>query len=492
MRSLARLVVCVLAAGLVGCQPAGPDAPAPDPDLVHIEGLGSLSFPSSGNAEAQEPFLRGVLLMHSFEYEPAAEAFREAQEADPGFAMAYWGEAMTYNHPIWQQKDAEAAFEALGRLAPTSEERRDLAGTDREAMYLDAVQALYAEGTKAEQDLAYMQAMQRLQESYPEDLDARAFHALAILGSSHSGRDFATYMRAAATAGPAFEANSDHPGAAHYLIHSFDDPVHAPLGMPAARAYSQIAPNASHAQHMTTHIFVAMGIWDDVISGNIRARDTQDAQLAERGRRPNLCGHYSSWLHYGHLMDGGSEEATELMNACHSRMAQEPAAGARGYFVSMRARHIFDTENWDLAAEWTAELPAGSGPRLQYEFTNAFAALRAGDAEPARDLLVAEPEPDDAFGAIHLDELRGLIAIADGRTDEGIATLQEAARTEDSLPFAFGPPRILKPTFELLGEELLALGRTEEARIAFQRATERTPGRTLAVRGLREASSSAS
>ena len=202
----------------------------PAAPLTHVDGLGSVSFPNSGNAAAQAPFIRGVLLLHSFEYDTAAEAFRQAQAADAGFALAYWGEAMTYNHPLWQQQDRDAALKALGRLAASADTRAAKAPTDRERQYLGAVETLYGVGSKHDRDQAYMRAMERLQNAYPDDMEARAFHALAILGSRDGVRDFATYVRAAATVQPVFDANPDHPGAAHYLIHSFDDPVHAPLG----------------------------------------------------------------------------------------------------------------------------------------------------------------------------------------------------------------------------------------------------------------------
>ena len=176
-----------------------------------------------------------MLLLHSFEYETAAEAFRQAQTADASFALAYWGEAMTYNHPLWQQQDARRRAQALKRLAAAPEARAAKAPTDRERQYLAAVETLYGDGSKHDRDQAYMRAMERLQNAYPDDMEARAFHALAILGSRDGVRDFATYVRAAATVQPVFDANPDHPGAAHYLIHSFDDPVHAPLGL-AGRA----------------------------------------------------------------------------------------------------------------------------------------------------------------------------------------------------------------------------------------------------------------
>jgi hypothetical protein len=323
---------------------------------------------------------------------------------------------------------------------------------------------------------------------FPDDDEAHAFHALAILGSRDGVRDFATYMRAAAVAQPVFDRNPDHPGAAHYLIHAFDDPIHAPLGLPAARMYSAIAPGAAHAQHMTSHIFVALGMWEDVVAANIRARDTQDAGNAAHGSHANVCGHYSSWLQYGHLMLGQHAEAAALLDQCHERVGAAPTGEEVGYFLSMRARQVLDTEDWSLASRWTWTPPAGADPadvrrRFHYEWLNAFAALRQGDPAAART-LVAQATTDEAL-RIPADELRGLLAIAAGRADEGIRILEAAAAAEDAQPFEFGPPRIVKPTHELLGEELARLGRTDAARAAFTRANERTPGRTHRVRGLR-------
>ena len=484
--------------------PAADDAPSASPGsapVVDVPGLGALSFPSSGSGEAQEAFRRGVLLLHSFEYEPAAEAFREAQEIDPDFALAYWGEAMTYNHPLWNQYDRGRAMAALERLAPTREERRAKAPTEREKMYLDAVETLYAPETgdaasKEERDRAYMRAMERLHEAYPEDDEARAFYALSILGSAGGDRDFAAYMRAAATAMPVFDRNPRHPGAAHYIIHSFDDPIHAPLGLPAAEVYADVAPRAAHAQHMTSHIFVALGLWERVVEANVRARDTQDAELAERGLPPNVCGHYSSWLHYGRLQLGQLEEAEELMDRCHERVRGDPNAGEWIYFARMRARHVVDTEDWDLIGRWAVpleELPSeqawGRGnpaPRLLYRVTDALARLEQGDPGPAR-ALVGEPRPGDPMAALQVEQLAGLLALREGRSEEGLGLLRRAAEAEAELPFQFGPPVPVKPTHELLGEALAELGRTEEAAAAFRAAVKRTPGRTLAVEGLEAA-----
>ncbi|MEJ2320678.1 MAG: hypothetical protein P8Y21_15245, partial [Gemmatimonadales bacterium] len=200
--------------GLVAMGTAFVAADLQGQEPVHIEGLGSLYFPTSGNVEAQDDFLRGVLLMHSFEYDRAADAFRKAQEIDPGFAMAYWGEAMTHTHPVWNQKDAAAAREVLQRLAPTAEARLAKAPTDREKGYLAAVEVLYGEGDKPALDTLYAAEMERLAAAYPNDLEAQVFYALALLGLSQGDRDVPTYMEAGAIALAAFGENPDHPGAA--------------------------------------------------------------------------------------------------------------------------------------------------------------------------------------------------------------------------------------------------------------------------------------
>ncbi|MEP6905888.1 MAG: hypothetical protein ABI875_07365, partial [Gemmatimonadales bacterium] len=260
---------------------------------VSGQALGTIDFPTSGSLAAQAPFIRGVLFMHSFEYPSALAEFQKAEQADPNFAMAYWGEAMTYTHPRWNQQDRAKARAALARLAPTPAARLAKAPTAREKEYLEAVEILYGDGTKEKRDTLYSAAMGRISARYPDDLEAKAFYALSLIGLSQDVRSVPTYVRAAALAEEIFRKNPDHPGAAHYIIHAFDDPVHAPLGLYAARAYSKIAPGAAHAQHMTTHIFLALGLWDDVVSQNEIALGPETDKYT-----PN---HYSEWLSYGYL-----------------------------------------------------------------------------------------------------------------------------------------------------------------------------------------------
>jgi hypothetical protein len=240
--------------------------------------LGTISFPTSAkSAEAQQAFIRGMLLLHLFEYPFARDEFLTAQRIEPDFALAYWGEAMTYTHPVWDQQDAEAGRAALRKLAPTPELRLAKAPGAREQAFLGAIEALYGQGSKAERDRAYARAMERMAARFPADHEVQLFHALALLGVYAGVRDVPAYMQVGAIAQAVFCANPQHPGAAHYLIHAVDDPDHAVLGLDAARALARMAPDAGHSLHMTSHIFTALGMWDDMVQAN-------EAAVAVAGR----------------------------------------------------------------------------------------------------------------------------------------------------------------------------------------------------------------
>src|SRR3954447_9368155 len=317
--------------------------------------VGEVSFANSGSPAAQETFLRGLALLHNFEYEDAAAEFHKAQGIDPGFAMAYWGEAMTHTHPVWMQQDRDAALATLGRLGATPEARLAKAKTEREQDYLRAVDVLYGSGTKEERDFRYSDAMAALHLRYPEDVDATAFYALSLLGTAHHGRDFATYMRSAALLEEVFPTHPRHPGVLHYLIHSYDDPIHAPLGVRAARLYGGVAPNAGHALHMTSHIFVALGLWDDVIAANEQAMRVVNQQRGHHGQSAKTCGHYVTWLHYAYLQERRFDEAKQQLDACRQMVTAELKSARDGDtapvydFAQMRVNHALATGRWDAA-----------------------------------------------------------------------------------------------------------------------------------------------
>ena len=401
-------------------------------------GLGTITFPSSGAPAAQAPFIRGVLLLHSFEYLDAARAFREAQRIDPGFALAYWGEVLTYTHPLWDEQDRNAARAALQRLGPTPAARRAKAPTPREKEYLDAVETLYGDGSKAERDSAYSLAMERVIARFPADREAKVFYALSLLGLNQGVRDTTTYMRAAAIVEQVFRENPNHPGAAHLLIHCYDDPVHAPLGLPAARAYSKIAPDAAHAQHMTTHIFVALGMWDEVVSQNEIA--------SGRDRTAWTPNHYTHWLGYGLLEQGRYREALRHLELMRRNTDWATGRGL-ALLAQMRADYVVNTERWDSPClQWRLDLASARSRAVAADaFVAGFSALKRGDRARANRALAdlatlnrSRPAPEtgyvDPVPGILDKELRAASRQADGSLEEAVALMREATSLEDAMP----------------------------------------------------------
>ena len=452
--------------------------------------LGTIDFPTSGSASAQPHFIRGVLFLHSFEYDLAANEFRAAQRIDPGFAMAYWGEAMTYTHPVWDEQDATAARKVLARLAPTREARKARAPTAREQAYLDAVEILYGGGTKQKRDTLYSAAMERIAKAYPADMEAQAFYALSLLGLNQGVRDVPAYLRAGAIAEAVFRKNPDHPGAAHYVIHAYDDPTHASRGLPAARAYSRIAPGAAHAQHMTTHIFLAMGMWDDVVTQNEIASGHHDEWTAN---------HYTLWLNYAYVQQGRYADARKMIDMIRDHMGAKSGRGMWS-LTEMRGRYVVDTENWDVPSAWTTDVEQlGADGRAAWALVTGLGAARRGDREgidrslkaiSMARLVRASVTPDPATDIDEL-ELKALARLNEGAKDEAIALMRQATAGEDAMPVDYGPPVLFKPTHELLGEMLLQIGRPKEAQAEFQRALALAPKRSRSVLGLARASAAA-
>jgi len=470
--------------------------------------LGRIEFPNSGSPEAQETFLRAMLMLHSFEYEDARVAFQETQEIDPDFALAYWGEAMTHNHPLWRQTEPAEARAALDGYAPTPEARAKKAPTERERAYLAPLEILYGEGDKLQRDLAYSEAMRKLSERYPDDLEAASFYALSILGTAQGERDFRIYMRAAAVVEEVFDRNPRHPGAVHYLIHSYDDPVHAPLGLRAARVYAEIAPAASHAQHMISHIFVALGAWDEVVSSNVKSFRVSE----ERSRRKGLPlwqrnHHALHWLHYAYLQQGRYELARKQMEIIENDARQGTRPRSGWYFASMRAATVIHTGKSWPAPEDIDLVDVGITGVAANQFATGFAAWHAGDEESLsaalgslrthlqsardsgedEDTYEGDSPSDFMVARVMALELRALKRQMQGEPDEAVEILEQAVALEDGLPFDFGPPAIIKPSHELLGEMLLELERAGEAQAQFEAALQRAPRRTLSLLGVARA-----
>ncbi|MCC2662857.1 MAG: uncharacterized protein K0S35_779 [Geminicoccaceae bacterium] len=490
---------------------------------AHAQGsrLGLVQFPTSAQSqEAQAHFLRGVAALHSFWYPVALEEFRAATRIEPDFAMGYWGEAMAHNHPVWgDPQDTGAAREVLARLPAAP------APTLREQAYLDAVRAMYGEGEKPERDRAYATAMEAVHRKYPDDLEAAAFYSLALLGLAYGGASsdagapedpaaLRTRMRAAAVAQEVFRREPKHPGAAHYMLHAFDDPDHAVLGLPAARRYAEIAPAAPHALHMPSHIFLQLGMWPEAAASN----ETSWKASTDLGM-PDF--HSLHWLLYAYLQQGRGEEAKALLTTIRDNLAKVPQEDIRnqvyGAYIqaTMAATFLVETEQWDEASELlgpqeTRAVPqTGTGGPYQ-----AFAALAETPAVFARGLATAvtgSGEVQDAIATlqdvsqqvadapipfaanmaplleIQALEIEAAASASRGQIDEAIATMRRATTREEAMPVPPGPPPLIKPSHELLGEILLQAGRHEEAARAFATSLFRRPGRAQSLEGAAQA-----
>ena len=472
--------------------------------------LGKVEFPTSGSEKAQAHFLRGLAALHSFWYEEALEAFRESTKVEPDFMMGYWGEAMAHNHPLWSEQDTPAARAVIAKIKETSKL------TPRERAYLEAIKVLYAEGEKTARDSAYSAAMEKIYRAYPEDLDAAAFYSLSLLGMVRmEEKSYRLQARAGAIALEVYQKNPNHPGAAHYIIHAFDDPEHAILALPAARRYASIAPEAHHARHMPSHIFLQLGMWPEAAASNESAWASSEAWMKRKNLSPSVRDYHSlHWLLYVYLQQGRYRKAEELLALMKKTMSESTYENKLrpGYYennyANMAAAFIVETERWDLA---TSLMPAGTrsttpssggahgahgaaapesvevvmrtsnrGERLPIFIHGLVAAMKNTAGEDAK----MAGGGGSATPGIHELEVLALGASIRGEHDKAIEFMNEAAKMEEMRGAPSGPPGIIKPAHELFGEILLRAGKYERAAEQFRTALLRQPNRARSLLGL--------
>jgi tetratricopeptide (TPR) repeat protein len=433
--------------------------------------VGKVALHNTGDPSAQQPFLDGLAALHSFWYEEAADLFRQAQEADPGFALAYWGEAMTHYHPIWRSTSNSAGRSALKSLDEHAAERLERYGTEVEQALVDSARALY----EGDGERAFSQVLGEARQRHPDSTEIAVFYALSLQGRASSwGRRSEEDLRLIAESGALLEEllarHPRHPGVLHYLIHAYDDPDHAALARRAADTYTTVAPDASHALHMPSHIYVQVGDWDGVVESNRRAWAASEAWVERRDLSDSKKDfHALSWLHYGLLQKGDFKAADKVREVLRTN-----GGGHHGSQDSWAARRLIESEDWDLDL-------SDSSSRDEVTFARAYAAAHRGDLRRAKKGI------DDLTGSGSAEilrlELEGLVAAAEGKSERAIAQLARAAELEEETRTPSGPPDLVKPALELYGEVLLELGRCNEAADAFERSLARMPGRRLSIRG---------
>ncbi len=487
--------------------------------------LGKIDFPTSGSAKAQAHFVRGVAALHSFWFEEALDEFRESTKLEPDFMMGYWGEAMAHNHPLWSEQDTEAGRSTVARIKDTQKL------TDRERAYLNAVKALYGEGDKLARDKAYCAAMEKVSRDYPDDLEAACFYALSLLGTGRpDDKGYRRQAQAGAIVFDVYGKNPNHPGAAHYIIHSFDDPEHAVLALPAAFRYAEIAPEAHHARHMPSHIFLQLGMWPEAARSNESSWATSDAWVKRENLSISLRDYHSlHWLLYVYLQQGRYSKAEELLAVMRKSIAESTSDNKlrpnyyANNWANMAAAFIVESERWDQVERlFPASSAAGSGGDMATHgavrdsgsatvrqspasqvlpvfIRGMAAALKgAGDSETILAVLRAQAGPASSSGSygnqskmiqIRQHEITAVAACSKGNYDDAIAAMKKATALEEELGPPSGPPGLIKPSHELFGEILLKAGRAKEASAEFSVALSRQPNRARSLLGAARAAS---
>jgi len=487
--------------------------------------LGEIRFPTSAQSEqAQAHFLRGVAALHSFWYPVALDEFRAATRIEPNFVMGYWGEAMPHNHPIWgDPQETEAARKVLAKVTDAAQL------TPRERAYWQAIKVLYGEGDKTARDKAYAQAMGKIYRAYPNDIEAALFYALALMGSVQPEDPAALQirLRAGDIASAVYRKHPNHPGAAHYVIHAYDDPEHASKALDAARRYAKIAPAAPHALHMPSHIFLQLGMWPEAAASNA-ASWAASKQWVERKHLPVSKRDYHSlhWLLYVYLQQGRYNDAEDLLKVMRQSLVDGPQDDQffMGYgaftYASMAAAFVIETERWELANEIFAPLqtnaaltamassPSPYQALAQYVqaleiFTRGLAAAHRGvpDSQLGIDKLQAM-EQRTGKGVvpgvgltlakvleIQRLEIAAVASAARGDQAEAITFMKRAVALIEAPPP--GPPPLIKPPHELFGQMLLRADQPQPAAEQFAVALRRHPNRARSLLGMARANAQA-
>ncbi|MDQ2842146.1 MAG: hypothetical protein M3Y72_14125 [Acidobacteriota bacterium] len=460
--------------------------------------LGHVSFPIACSANAQASFDRGVALLHSFGYSLAQQQFEAIEQQEPACAMAYWGDAMTRYHQLWDRpsEDQMAAGWALIQKAETAGPK-----TARERGYVAAAAAFYRSDSKLSfenRSAAYSRSLEKLHSAFPADHEAAIFYALSLIGSPDANDgDFADRKKAVAILNGILKEEPDHPGVAHYLIHACDNPEMAQEGLAAARRYAQIAPDAPHALHMPSHIFARRGLWQDDIESNLLSKAAAEKQRSTHDRV-----HAMDFLEYAYLQTGQDTKARAIEEEAVAIPKEDYAKDFVPYFFSMQvhlpALFALETRAWKDAEELTP--PAGAAPDFQagVYWAQAVAAGHLRDAPTARAAvekydaaLDAVKKSSYAYVAAEMettrDESHAWLAFAEGNDGEGTRLLSKVADEQDKV----GKGEVELPAREMLADMLLESHRPAEALAEYERSRKIDPGRFNALYGAAQAARSA-
>jgi hypothetical protein len=429
--------------------------------------------------------------LHSFAYSAAEKAFRNLIVKDPNCAMAHWGVAMTYFHPLWEPY---VAPEDVARGQLEVDQARRLGGSERERGFIDALNMIYAKADSVpyrERADAYTLAMGKLAERNRDDIESRVFYALALIATaSPTDKTHANEKKAAALLEPLFRKYPQHPGIPHYLIHACDNSEMANRGVAAAQAYSRIAPSAPHALHMPSHIYTRLGMWQESIASNLAARKAAQVQ-GDIGEQL----HAMDYLTYAYLQLGRDAEAARVLDDLREMSGLQAGQFKVGYAASaMPARYSIERRQWGEAAR--LEPVAGTQPHVSAItiWARVIGLARGGEPATARlelDQLKSAYEKVRAAGDdywatqvhVQINEALAWIAHSEGKEDEALKLMRDAADEDDAVEKRPVTPGAIVPAREQLGDLLLESNRAPEAVVEFERALKMAPQRRAALMG---------
>jgi tetratricopeptide (TPR) repeat protein len=471
------------------------------------EKLGQVDFPVSCTPAAQKQFDQALGALHSFWYEEALRLFTGVAETDPSCAMAYWGIAMSIYYPLWVPPSQPTLQKGLN----TIEKAKSVgAKTDRERAYIAAIEVFYKDSDKLEhraRTLAYEKAMEQIYRQYPKDREAAIFYALALNATaSPTDKTYAQQLKAGEILEKVFAEQPDHPGVAHYIIHSYDNPSTANRGLPAAQRYIKIAPSVPHAQHMPSHIFTRLGLWQESIHSNLGAVAASKEYAAkihpEAAYYEQL--HALDYLAYAYLQGAQDQEAKRVLDELRAIKKVQPEAFQAAYaYAAIPARYALERRRWSEAAALTVQPTAFPWSRFQWaeavtHFARAMGAARSGNVDSSRkDIEKLESLQDalvkakDSYWAKQVDIQRRVASAwylrAENKSDEALQLMQSAADLEDSTDKHPVTPAPIQPARELLGEMLLELGDPVQALKEFEISHRVEPNRFRGLYGAAKA-----
>lgn len=467
---------------------------------VRVAQLGKINFPTSCSPAAQPTMEKGVALLHSFQYQQSEQTFADAAQQDPHCAMAFWGKAMALYHQLWDFPGPHTLREGREDL----EQAAKIEGTtEREREYISAALAFYQDNSELSHESrarAYSEAMVRLYQDNPKDIDAAAFYGLSLVAlAEYNDHDLADRERALAILGPLLSADPDHPGVAHYIIHAGDTPELASKGLEAARMYAKIAPDSSHALHMPAHIFTRLGLWQESIDSNIAAMAAAAKDTQMHMADAHYETHAMDFLDYAYLQSGQETKAENLVNA----LASVPGASG-GTVQNMQAifeaRNALELHHWKAATSLTVRDVPLRDLGMTY-WVKAIGAARSGDADGAKQDIQKLIEADEASNKREKDmgnkiypgegveqrEAEAWLAYAEGKSGEAVKIMRQAAEREESEHV----DSLSMPAREMLADLLVELKLPSEALTEYQAALKISPNRFDSLYGAARAAESA-